>query len=131
MISSGINHELINRFSGNYTTLDIVEGTFKMYKIEIRKILSPMKLFINYRRNYDQKKNSGGSVRKDERDLRIIYSQTNSKPDEKNCDGIAENVACLTLNSTGVERYFNKEFVYLKFESICGQRANLKLEFPR
>ena len=53
MISSGINHELIHRFSGNYTTLDIVEGTFKMYKIEIRKMLSPMKLFINYRRNYD------------------------------------------------------------------------------
>ena len=49
LISSGVQHELINRFNGRHTRLDIVEGTFKIYKIEIHKMLSPMKLYITYK----------------------------------------------------------------------------------
>ena len=82
-----------------------------------------MKLFINYKKKDSKTKGVG----KDERDLRIIYSQTNPKPEANNCDGIAENVACLSLNATGGERYFSKEYLFLKFETISGQQANLKL----
>ena len=45
------------------TELDIVEGTFQMFKIEIRKILGPLKLFIMYK-----------DKSKKDRDLRIYYS---------------------------------------------------------
>ena len=51
MISSGLQHEVIHR-NAHHTHLDIVEGTFKMYKIEIRKLLSPMKLFIKYKHSF-------------------------------------------------------------------------------
>ena len=49
LVSSGVEHQLINRFKGSYEPVDIVEGTFRMYKIAIRKLLSPLKLFIHYR----------------------------------------------------------------------------------
>ena len=137
MISSGLQHELINRFSGTYTHLDIVEGTFKMYKIEIRKLISPMKLFIKYKTSNGSAvdthaiKTSDSAASKNDRDLRIIYSYTNSKPEAHNCDGVAENVSCLTLHAADGERYFSKEFVFLKFETISGQQARMKLQFPR
>ena len=102
--------------------MDIVEGTFKMYKIEIRKLISPMKLFIKYKSNGEVSKDTtaakANGVSKNERDLRIIYSYTNSKPEANNCDGVAENVTCLILNAPDGERYFSKEFVFLKFETI-------------
>lgn len=123
---------MINRFGGQHTRLDLVEGTFKMFKIETRKIMSPLKLFINY---------GGGSAAlrdatkqigsKADRDLRIIYSQSNPKPELNNCDGSVENVSCLTVYAPKDERFFSKEFLYLKFETIAGQQAKLKLEFPK
>ena len=48
LVSSGVQHQLINRYNGTFTKLDIVEGTYQMFKIETKKILAPMKLFIFY-----------------------------------------------------------------------------------
>ena len=32
------------------THLDIVEGTYKMFKVETHKLLAPMKIYIKYRK---------------------------------------------------------------------------------
>ena len=54
LVSGGVQHTLITRFNGStFTHLDIVEGTFQLFKIETRKILSPMKLFIIYKTKGD------------------------------------------------------------------------------
>ena len=88
-----------------------------MYKISLEKMLAPMKLFINYEIKDHAGSKICGDKSKSSRDLRIIYSRTNPKPDETNCEGIAENVACLSLNATGGARNFSKDYVYLRFES--------------
>ena len=54
LVSSGVEHQLISRSKGSYEPFDIVEGTFRMYKIAIRKMLSPLKLFIHYRGGYTE-----------------------------------------------------------------------------
>lgn len=57
LVSSGIRHEVISRSSGgSLTKLDIVEGTFQMFKIETRKMLSPLKLYINYDKSLDSQR---------------------------------------------------------------------------
>ena len=100
------------------TELDIVEGTFKMYKIELRKILGPLKLFIFYK------------CAKKDRNLRIYYSQSTPKPEANNCEGYAENTSCLVVKPS-TERYFTREYLYLKFETTTGCQANMKLIFPK
>ena len=75
LVSSGVSHELLPRYSsGVNTKLDIVEGTFKLYKIETRKMLPPIKILISY------KKGESGLNRKN--DLKVMYSFSNPKPEE-------------------------------------------------
>ena len=92
-------------------------------------MMAPLKLYINYlgsKENYGQ----GKPVPKEHRDLCIYYSNTNSKPDEQSCDGMAINSACLILNN-GEDRFFTKEYLYLKMWSDMGCKARLKLVYPK
>lgn len=57
--------------------IEIIEGTFNFYKIEIRSMLAPVKIFINYINNLDNKVQG---------DLKVFYSTKINKPDEKNCE---------------------------------------------
>ena len=54
----------------------------------------------------------------------------NPKPEAANCDGMFENVAVLTITA-GEERQFTREYVFMKFETITGCQAKLKLIFPK
>lgn len=61
----------------------------------------------------------------------IYYSATNPKPEANSCDGIAENTACLVIEAPDQERFFTREYLYLKLETIMGCKAKLKLVFPK
>ena len=99
----------------------MVEGTFEMYKIETKRVQPPLKLLVYYQ----------NLERKSDRDLQIYYSYSNQKPDETNCDGKVINASCLTIDAREGERGFQREQIYLKFETTRGCQANLKLVFPR
>lgn len=55
----------------------------------------------------------------------------NPKPEASNCDGIAENTACLLVEAPDQERFFTREYLFLKLETIMGCKAKLKLVFPK
>lgn len=114
------------------TQVDIVEGTFQMFKIETRKLLSPLKLYITYKdREITQSDlEQSNEPKKLNKDLRILYSQTIPKPEEYNCDGVADGVLCLTIEASD-ERVFNRDYVYLKLSTVDGCQASLKLAFPK
>ena len=135
LVSSGVQHELLPRWtSGVQTKIDIVEGTFKLYKIETKKMLSPIKLFIRYKKSKgaEQPKASKEKVLNTKSDLKVLYSFNNPKPEESNCDGfLKENPQCITINAPGDERYFPREFVFLKLQTIMGCQAYAKLVFPK
>ena len=64
------------------------------------------------------------------RDLTIYYSTTNPKPEASTCEGMVENTGCLSIDANQ-ERYFTRDYVFLKMETIGGCKANLKLVFPK
>ena len=78
----GMKHKIIQRYDQNskltILQLDLVEHTYEMFKIQTLKMLSPLKLYINY-------KKLGITIR---RDLRVYYSFTNHKPEEGDCDAM-------------------------------------------
>ena len=142
LVSSGVQHDFIPRYNGQSTKLDIVEGTFKLFKIETRKLLSPLKLVITYKtsaakraKNRDllltSQQPDNAKAAKPEKDLRIYYSCTNPKPEENNCEGQTENPACLTITAPGDERCFSREYLFLKMATTVGCQAHLKLFFPK
>lgn len=119
LVSSGIQHEVIPRFRGRYTRVDIVEGTFQLFKIETRKLQAPLRIVIRYVESSAEK-----------RDLRVIYSRTIPKPEVAMCDGSVDSPSVIMVDSQE-ERYFTKEFLYLKFETVTGCVANVKAVFPK
>lgn len=68
---------------------------------------------------------------KPSKDLRILYSQTNPKPEESNCDGLVEGASILTIEAGGEEKYFTREYIFVKFETVGGCQASLKVVFPK
>ena len=105
-----------------------------MFKIEVRKLMSPVKLFINFKSSESrsqQKDEQAQNAQKASKDLKIFYSQTNPKPEESNCDGMVLGKSCLTIEAGGDERHFTREYIFMKFETIGGCQANLKLTFPK
>ena len=106
-----------------------------MYKIAIRKLLSPLKLFIHYKggvREDTIESNGppGEKNKKPARDLRIYYSLTNPKPEAGSCEGWVENTGCLTFEAND-DRVFNREYLYLKLETKRGCQGHMKLVFPK
>ena len=93
LVSGGIEHRVIHRFTGHYTDLELVEGAFCHFKVHIKKLQPPMKLFIHYQ----NKKKLDAATEKKERDLTIYYSYNSPKPSEDNNDGMARNTTCISL----------------------------------
>ena len=65
------------------------------------------------------------------RDLIIYWSTTNHKPEADNCDGCVENTTCLTIDTGTDDRFFSKEAIYFKFETLKGCQASIKVVFPK
>lgn len=130
LVSSGVQHELICRYNGHPTKLDIVEGTFKLFKIETRKLLAPLKLIISYKQSAFQKLRNkdlmGSTIQSDksqkrpEKDLNVFYSFTNPKPEESNCDGHFHNPLGLSILAPGDERFFTREYLFIKMQTTTG-----------
>ena len=120
---------MLHRFKGYTQDLDVVEGTYQLYKIDNRKLLAPLKIYIQYteRASYrDQKQKNNKKP-----DLKIYYSSTIAKPDENNCEGMYTNSTTCMTYGTSEDRYFSKDMLYIKFESTEGYTANLKLIYPK
>ena len=111
------------------TKLDIVEGTFQMFKIITTGMMAPARLFIKYKEIVSANSSKKVGKRKELRDLRVYYSTTHPNPDEKNYEGTCENPTCINLESE--ERIFAKDFIYIKFETFAGCQAKMRLVFPK
>ena len=81
--------------------VDVVEGTYKYFKIEARGFLSPLKL--TFRMNKEESK-----------DFRIMYSQANAKPDEETSERVIDQPSCIIIKSLD-GRFFTREYIYFKF----------------
>ena len=62
VVTGGVTHEVIQRDIVQF--IDIVEGTYKHYKIETKGILGPLKIAFRY-------------IGEEVKDLKVIYSKTN------------------------------------------------------
>ena len=144
LVSSGVQHELLSRFvNGSTTKIDIVGGTFKLFKVETRKLLSPLKIFIKYKKiqsstpeketitNLNASKQLVKKSETSSQDLKLLYSFSNPKPEESNCDGQAQRTFCLTIAALGDERVFPREYLFLKLSTNTGCQASLKVVFPK
>ena len=58
--------------------IDIVEGTFQLFKVETKDLMSPLKIFFKYQGD-DLKGNKPNGL------LQVFYSKINPKPEAKNC----------------------------------------------
>ena len=86
-----------------------------------------MKLFIHYL----HKKKLDAANEKKERDLTVYYSFNSPKPSQDNNDGMARNTNCISLMPLKNTQVFVREFIYFRFETKKGCRANLKAIFPK
>ena len=71
VVAGGVSHDLILR--DLVQVVDIVEGTYKYFKIETKGLLSPLKLTFRMNKN-------------ESKDFRIMYSKSNPRPDEETCE---------------------------------------------
>ena len=62
-------------------------------------------------------------------DVKVIYSSTNRKPEENDCDRVVTNPKVLTID-TYDEREFSSDVIYFKFETYYGCKAEIKPIFP-
>jgi hypothetical protein len=108
-VSGGLQHERIPRsIDGKYTSIDIVESTFVLYRVETKDMLSPLRISLKY------EENEFGSARPR---LLVMTSKTNPKPEEKNHDAKYDTPRQFTIHASD-GRMFHKEYVYFKFEAL-------------
>lgn len=78
----GLQHYVLSRYSQESKSaiynLELIEHTYKLFKIETKHMIAPVRLFISYK-NIN---NEGEAERKFERDLLIFYSFSNHDPEE-------------------------------------------------
>ena len=100
VVSSGVQHERIERSTNQniFTEIDIVEGTFQLFKLEVKDMLNPLKMYFKYLGD-DVKNNKPAGL------LRVIYSRTNPKPEVKNCQGCVENPRFLEIKATDERKF--------------------------
>ena len=97
-------HEAILR--GVPQVVDVVEGTYKYFKIETKGLLSPLKLTFKMHKE-------------DSKDFRIMYSLLNARPDEETSDRVIDQPSCIIIRSFD-DRVFTREYIYFKFQSQFG-----------
>ena len=90
LVSGGIQHRILHRFTGHYTDLELVEGAFQHFKVEIKRKQPPLKLYIQYLPDKNTQR-KGGEMGKKERDLTVYYSFHSPKPSSTNYDGMVQN----------------------------------------
>ena len=78
--------------------LEIVEGTYQLMKIEVKDLLSPLKLSFKYYGDNVKNNTPNGY-------LYVIHSKTNPKPELNNCQGHAENPKTLTILATDERKF--------------------------
>ena len=99
-------------------------------------MLAPIKIFISYKKGNleatQKASNNKESGKSKNDDLKVYYSFSNPKPEESNCDGmILDSPQCVTIKAPNDERFFPREFVFLKLQTIMGCQGHIKLVYPK
>ena len=91
--------------------IDIVKGTYQLFEISTQKMLTPLKLFIKYKKLHDEDKIHDNEIQKD---LNVTWSDINPKPNTGQDGTTTEdpNPSVITIGDGG--RHFEKDHIYLK-----------------
>ena len=96
--------------------IDIFEGTYQLFKIEAKDFLNPLKLTFRY-------------LDDDQKELKLIYSRTNTKPEERSCERVVVNPTVLLIKALN-QKKFVYEYIYIKFQSENGCQFTVKVAYP-
>ena len=114
IVKGPIGHILMIR--DQITEIDLIEGTFSFFRVEVKGLLNPLKLLFKYN---DEKYT----------DLKVIYSRTSPQPDERKNERIVENPKAITIKALD-GRIFDHEYIFFRFETKIGCIASTKVIFP-
>ena len=91
--------------------IDIIKGTYQLFEISTQKMLTPLKLFIKYKKLHDEDKIHDNEIQKD---LNVTWSDINPKPISGQDGTTTEdpNPSVITIGDGG--RHFEKDHIYLK-----------------
>jgi len=118
IVEGEIKHVVIPRTDRHPFVVEVTEGTFTYYRIEVRGLSPPLKLTFEYQKEGNKKLN----------DLVIYMSRRNRQPDAKSFERKYSRVNCITIDS--IEATFSIDYFYFKFESDMGCKAYCRLLFP-
>ena len=98
VVSGPIDYTILQRSS--VVELELPPRTFKYYKIAVKDLLSPLIIYIKY-----QDKQS---------DLKVIYSRTQKRPNEKECEAIRDKPKDIVIYAVKSKWQFVKDTIYFK-----------------
>ena len=80
--------------------LELPPRTFKYYKIDVKDLLSPLILYIKYKKQTD--------------DLKVIYSRNQKRPSEQECEAVRDNPKQVVIYAIKDKFHFVKDTIYFK-----------------
>lgn len=124
VVAAGSVHQVLNRTtisSKDYANeVEVIEGTYNFFKIEMKGLLQPLKLFFKYQ---DMPENALFG------DLNIFMSSKVDKPDENHCERRFIKPGVITLDQ--LDAHFHYEYLYIKMVSTYGCKMLVKVVFPK
>lgn len=124
VVSSGSIHQLLTRTGIHnkdyYNEAEVLEGTFNYFKIEMKGLQQPLKIFIRY---VAVQENALFG------DLHVFMSSKIDKPDVNTCEKAF--VKPLQINIEQTDPVFQYEYLYFKMVSTYGCKMMIKLVFPK
>ena len=85
-------------------------------RIEVKDLLSPLVLYINYKEKWA--------------DVKVIYSRKNKRPTEEDCEASISTPKSIIIQAIKNKHYFLKDTIYFKMQTYNGCNATLKVVFP-
>ena len=61
--------------------------------------------------------------------VKVMYSRTNRKPEEKHCDRMFEDPTSIEIKALN-ERLFDDEVFFFKLQTTTGCMARIKVSYP-
>lgn len=124
VVSSGSIHQTLARTTINSRNfrneVEILEGTFQFFKIEMKGLQQPMKIFIKYL-SVPENPVFG--------DLQVFVSKKVDKPEESMCDKVYSKPQCISVDVP--DTTFAFDYFYIKMVSTYGCRMTIRVVFPK
>ena len=100
-VTQGISYTVIKRNVN--TSIDILGGTYKYFKIHTTGVLYPLRLVFRYKNNQSKA-------------MQFMYSRFVSKPSQENCEREVTSPNIVMINEPEAEK-LDKEVIFIKVQS--------------